>query len=78
MTISDKSGLYYVVGEPVSTTPLLLHRSLSSVRLYHSVSAVGCFCALWPETLLQALRYFVLPKRVCSLLKIDIRATYVV
>jgi hypothetical protein len=43
-----------MAGEPSSSTLLLLHTSLSSVKFCISLSEVDYFRALWKETLLQS------------------------
>jgi len=48
------SALYNQAGEPASSTLLLLHTSLSSVKFCISLSEVDYFRALWNETLLQS------------------------
>jgi hypothetical protein len=52
------SAWYNLAGKPASSTLLLLHTSLSSVKFCISLSEVDYFHTLWKETLLNHVVYF--------------------
>jgi hypothetical protein len=62
---------------PPPHSPAAAQITLSSVKLYLSLSEVDCYCALWNEILLQSLNAFYASKTVCILLKINLPALYV-
>jgi hypothetical protein len=70
------SAWYNLAGELASSTLLLLHTSLSSVKFCISLSEVDYFRALWNETLLQSCCVFYNCICVCIYLKNSLPSSF--